>query len=110
VPEPLDAALIFAPAGELVPSALRSVVKGGTVVCGGIHMSDIPSFPYELLWGERTLRSVANLTRQDGHAFLAIAPQVPVRTTVTTYPLDRAGAALDDVRAGRIEGSAVIRF
>jgi propanol-preferring alcohol dehydrogenase len=107
-PEPLDAALIFAPAGELVPAALRAMRKGGTVVCGGIHMSDIPSFPYELLWGERVLRSVANLTRADGQEFLRIASRVPVRTTVTTYPLERAGAALDDLRAGRLTGAAVV--
>jgi alcohol dehydrogenase, propanol-preferring len=107
-PEPLDAALIFAPAGELVPPALRAVRKGGVVVCGGIHMSDIPQLPYELLWGERVLRSVANLTRADGHEFLALAPRVPVRTTVTTYPLERAGLALDDLRAGRLEGAAVV--
>jgi propanol-preferring alcohol dehydrogenase len=108
-PGPLDAALIFAPAGELVPAALRAVRKGGTVVCGGIHMSDIPSLPYELLWGERVLRSVANLTRADAEAFLEIAPRVPVRTTVTTYPLAEAGRALDDLRAGRFEGAAVIQ-
>jgi propanol-preferring alcohol dehydrogenase len=107
-PEELDAAIIFAPVGELVPAALRAVGKGGVVVCAGIHMSDIPSFPYADLWGERVLRSVANLTRDDGEAFLAVAPRVPVRTHVTTYALERAGAALDDVRAGRLEGAAVI--
>jgi propanol-preferring alcohol dehydrogenase len=107
-PEELDAALIFAPVGELVPLALRAIAKGGTVVCAGIHMSDIPSFPYELLWGERTVRSVANLTRRDGEEFLALAPEVPVRTTVTTYPLERAPEALDDLRAGRFHGAAVI--
>ncbi len=107
-PEPLDAAIIFAPAGELVPAALRAVDKGGTVVCAGIHMSEIPAFPYEILWMERTLRSVANLTRRDGAAFLALAPQVPVRTEVTPYPLAEANAALDDLRAGRFEGAAVI--
>jgi propanol-preferring alcohol dehydrogenase len=107
-PEELDAAIIFAPAGELVPAALRAVGKGGTVVCAGIHMSDIPSFPYADLWGERVLRSVANLTRSDGEDFLAIAPQVPVRTRVTTYPLERAGDALDALRAGRLEGAAVV--
>ncbi len=107
-PAELDAALIFAPAGELVPAALRAVSKGGVVVCGGIHMSDIPSFPYELLWGERVLRSVANLTRDDGREFLALAPRVPVRTTVTTYPLERAGAALDALRSGRLVGAAVV--
>ena len=108
VPEPLDAALIFAPAGELVPAALRAVVKGGRVVCGGIHMSDIPAFPYELLWGERVLCSVANLTRRDGRELLDLAPRVPVRTHVTAYPLDRAADALDDLRAGRLVGAAVI--
>jgi propanol-preferring alcohol dehydrogenase len=107
-PEELDAALIFAPAGELVPAALRAIAKGGTVVCGGIHMSDIPSFPYELLWGERVLRSVANLTRYDGERFLALAPQVPVRTEVETHPLERAGEALERVRAGALRGAAVI--
>jgi propanol-preferring alcohol dehydrogenase len=104
----LDGALIFAPAGELVPAALRAVRKGGTVVCGGIHMSDIPSFSYDLLWGERVLRSVANLTRADAEEFLRLAPAVPVRTTVTGYPLADAGRALDDLRAGRLTGAAVI--
>ena len=108
LPAELDAALIFAPAGELVPLALRAVRKGGSVVCGGIHMSDIPAFPYELLWGERTLRSVANLTRQDGRAMLEIAPRVPVRTHVTPYALNDANAALDDLRSGRLTGAAVI--
>jgi alcohol dehydrogenase, propanol-preferring len=107
-PEELDAALIFAPAGELVPAALRAVAKGGTVVCGGIHMSDIPQMPYELLWGERTLRSVANLTRADGEEFLALAPLVPVRTEVETFPLSEANEALDRLRSGRIRGSAVL--
>jgi alcohol dehydrogenase, propanol-preferring len=107
-PEELDAALIFAPAGELVPAALRAVAKGGTVVCGGIHMSDIPQMPYELLWGERTLRSVANLTRADGEEFLALAPLVPVRTEVETFPLGDANEALDRLRSGRIRGSAVL--
>jgi propanol-preferring alcohol dehydrogenase len=107
-PAALDAAIIFAPAGELVPAALRAVRKGGTVVCGGNHMSDIPSFPYADLWGERVLRSVANLTRDDARDFLRVAPRVPVRTTVTTYYLERAGAALDDLRAGRLTGAAVI--
>src|SRR5215208_6342122 len=97
-PEELDAALIFAPAGELVPAALRATAKGGVVVCGGIHMSDIPSFPYELLWGERVLRSVANLTRQDGEEFLALAPDVPVRTEVVPFPLERTNEALDALR------------
>ncbi len=108
-PEPLDAALIFAPAGALVPIALRALAPGGTVVCAGIHMSDIPSFPYADLWRERSIRSVANLTRADGAAFLALAPQVPVRTTVTTYPLAQAEQALADLRAGAFEGAAVLR-
>ena len=108
VPEPLDAALIFAPAGELVPLALGAVAKGGVVVCGGIHMTEIPALPYALLWGERVLRSVANLTRADGHAFLAVAPRVPVRTRVTAYALGDAQQALDDLRAGRFEGAAVV--
>ncbi len=107
-PEDLDAAIIFAPAGELVPAALRTVAKGGVVVCGGIHMSDIPSFPYAVLWGERAVRSVANLTRRDGEEFLALAPLVPVRTEVVPYALDEANEALDDLRSGRIRGAAVI--
>jgi propanol-preferring alcohol dehydrogenase len=107
-PEQLDAAIIFAPAGELVPTALRSLAKGGGVVCAGIHMSDIPSFPYELLWGERTIRSVANLTRIDGEEFLGLAPRVPVRTQVEPFPLAAANDALDRLRAGTIRGAAVI--
>ena len=107
-PEPLDAAIIFAPAGELVPAALKVLAPGGTVVCAGIHMSDIPSFPYEDLWHERTIRSVANLTRLDGQEFLALAPKVPVRTSITVYELDHAEQALSDLRAGRFEGTAVI--
>jgi len=107
-PEPLDAAIIFAPVGPLVPAALRALDRGGMVVCAGIHMSDIPAFPYEILWGERAVRSVANLTRQDGVEFLDLAPRVPVRTTVTEFALDDANDALDAVRHGRIEGSAVI--
>lgn len=107
-PEELDAAIIFAPAGELVPLALRTVAKGGTVVCGGIHMSDIPSFPYEYLWGERTLRSVANLTRRDGVEFLALAPEIPVRTEVELFPLVEAATALDCLRRGAIQGAAVV--
>ena len=107
-PVELDAAIIFAPAGELVPTALRAVAKGGIVVCAGIHMSDIPTFPYSLLWGERSVKSVANLTRRDGAEFLALAPKVPVRTEVTPYPLDKANEALDDLRAGRFTGAAVI--
>jgi propanol-preferring alcohol dehydrogenase len=107
-PEELDAAIIFAPAGTLVPLALRAVARGGTVVCAGIHMSDIPSFPYADLWGERTLRSVANLTRRDGEEFLRLAPRVPLRTAVTAYPLARAGDALEDLRHGRLSGAAVV--
>jgi alcohol dehydrogenase, propanol-preferring len=107
-PEELDAAILFAPAGELVPAALRAVARGGAVVCAGIHMSDIPSFPYELLWGERVLRSVANLTRRDGEEFLALAPRVPVRTEVESFPLERAGEALDRLRAGDVRGAAVL--
>ncbi|MHB0970384.1 MAG: zinc-dependent alcohol dehydrogenase family protein [Thermoanaerobaculia bacterium] len=107
-PAPLDAAIIFAPAGELVPAALRAVRKGGTVICAGIHMSDIPSFPYSILWGERVVRSVANLTRRDGEEFLALAPRVPIRTEITTYPLDAVNEALADLREGRLKGSAVV--
>jgi propanol-preferring alcohol dehydrogenase len=107
-PEPLDAALIFAPAGQLVPAALRAVAPAGVVVCAGIHMSDIPGFPYADLWGERTLRSVANLTRRDAEEFLALAPRVPVRTTVTEFPLEEAETALERLRSGGIEGAAVI--
>ncbi len=107
-PEELDAAIVFAPVGALVPAALRAVARGGTVVCAGIHMSDIPSFPYALLWGERTLRSVANLTRRDGEAFFALAPRVPVRAQVHRYPLERANEALGDLREGRLTGAAVI--
>jgi alcohol dehydrogenase, propanol-preferring len=107
-PEPLDAALIFAPVGPLVPAALRAVVKGGTVVCAGIHMTDIPGFPYADLWGERIIRSVANLTRRDGEDFLALAPRVPVKTRAVAYPLARANEALDDLREGRVEGAAVL--
>ena len=107
-PEPLDAALIFAPVGALVPAALRHVKKGGRVVCAGIHMSDIPSFPYADLWGERSILSVANLTRDDGAEFLARAAEVPVRTTTTTFPLAEANQALDLLRAGKIEGAAVL--
>jgi alcohol dehydrogenase, propanol-preferring len=107
-PEPLDAAIIFAPVGALVPSALRAVKKGGRVVCGGIHMSDIPSFPYRLLWEERHVVSVANLTREDAREFLGLAPQAGVRTEVTRYPLDQANAALADLREGRLQGAAVL--
>lgn len=107
-PELLDAAIIFAPVGELVPHALKALRKGGTVVCAGIYMSDIPSFPYEQLWNERELRSVANLTRRDGEEFLRLAPRVPVHTEITTYPLEQAQQALDDLRNGRVIGSAVI--
>jgi propanol-preferring alcohol dehydrogenase len=108
--EELDAAIVFAPAGELVPAALRALARGGSVVCAGIHMSDIPSFPYELLWEERSLRSVANLTRRDGEEFLALAPRVPVRTEVEEFPLARANEALDRLRAGEIRGAAVLRI
>ncbi len=108
VPEELDGAIVFAPAGELVPAALRAVRKGGEVVCAGIHMSDIPSFPYELLWGERVLRSVANLTRRDGDEFLALAPRVPIRTEVERYALEDAGHALTRLRAGEVRGAAVL--
>ena len=107
-PEPLDAAIIFAPAGALVPAALRASGPGATIVCAGIHMSDIPSLPYRLLWEERTLRSVANLTRADAEEFLALAPRVPVRTTVQPFPLDQAEEALTRLRDGRIEGAAVL--
>jgi len=107
-PEPLGAALIFAPVGALVPTALRALEKGGTVVCAGIHMSDIPGFPYADLWEERVVRSVANLTRQDAIDFLELAPRVPVVTRTVEYPLDRANDAIDDVRRGRIEGAAVL--
>jgi propanol-preferring alcohol dehydrogenase len=107
-PEHLEAAIVFAPDGALVPIALAALAAGGTLVLAGIHMTDIPSFPYELLWHERTIRSVANLTRDDGHQFLALAPGVPVRTEVTTYPLEAAGRALDDLRAGRFRGAAVV--
>src|SRR3954464_6666874 len=107
-PEELDAAIIFAPVGALVPAALRAVAKGGTVVCAGIHMSDIPSFPYEILWGERVVRSVANLTRQDGIEFMRVAPEVPVRTQVEAFPLERANEALDNLRAGRVRGATAI--
>jgi propanol-preferring alcohol dehydrogenase len=107
-PEPLEASLIFAPVGPLVPAALKATAPGGVVVCAGIHMSDIPSLPYELLWHERTLRSVANLTREDGHEFLALAPRIPVRTEVTEYPLERVNEALEDLRGGRFRGAAVV--
>jgi propanol-preferring alcohol dehydrogenase len=107
-PAPLDAAILFAPVGALVPAALRATAKGGTVVCAGIHMSEIPAFPYELLWGERKVVSVANLTRRDGDEFLRIAPRVPVRTEVETFPLEAANEALARLRAGRIEGAAVL--
>jgi alcohol dehydrogenase, propanol-preferring len=107
-PEELDGAIIFAPVGALVPTALRAVAKGATVVCAGIHMSDIPEMPYEILWGERVLRSVANLTRADGVEFLQLAPQVPVRTAVETHPLERANEALGRLRAGEVRGAAVL--
>jgi propanol-preferring alcohol dehydrogenase len=107
-PEELDAAIIFAPVGALVPAALRAVARGGTVVCAGIHMSDIPSFPYEILWGERSVRSVANLTRRDGLEFLSLAPKVPVRTEVMPFPLQEANEALETLRSGKIRGAAVL--
>jgi propanol-preferring alcohol dehydrogenase len=109
-PEELDAAIIFAPAGDLVPAALRAIAKGGTVVCAGIHMSDIPRFPYEILWGERMVRSVANLTRRDGEEFLALAPQVPVHTEVEVFPLEQANEALERLRSGLVRGGAVLRL
>ncbi len=109
-PEELDAAIIFAPAGELVPVALRAVAKGGTVVCGGIHMSDIPSFPYAILWGERTIRSVANLTHADGVEFLRLAPTIPIRTETETFKLEDANEALARLRAGDIRGAAVLKI
>jgi propanol-preferring alcohol dehydrogenase len=107
-PEPLDAALIFAPVGSLVPAALAATRKGGTVVCGGIHMSDIPAFPYRILWEERVLRSVANLTRRDAEEFLGLAPEAGVRTETVTYQLDQANAALGDLRSGALQGAAVL--
>jgi alcohol dehydrogenase, propanol-preferring len=109
-PEELDAAIIFAPAGELVPIALRHVRKGGTVVCGGIHMSDIPSFPYSVLWGERVVRSVANLTHEDGVEFLRLAPTIPIKTEVETFALERANEALARLRAGDVRGAAVLEL
>lgn len=109
-PELLDAAIIFAPIGDLIPQALRAVCKGGIVVCAGIHMSDIPSFPYDILWGERSICSVANLTRQDGEEFLKLAPKIPIKTEVTLYPLNKVNEALDDLRKGRFTGSAVIKI
>jgi propanol-preferring alcohol dehydrogenase len=108
-PEELDGAIVFAPVGALMPAALRATAKGARVISAGIHMSEIPAFPYEVLWEERTLGSVANLTRADGEEFLALAPQVPVRTEVEVYPLERANEALDDLRAGRFRGAAVLR-
>ena len=107
-PVKLDAAIIFAPAGELVPQALKAVAKGGTVVCGGIHMSDIPAFPYSILWEERSITSVANLTRRDGEEFMALAPKVPVRTEVETFPLEDANEALHRLRVGKVQGAAVL--
>lgn len=107
-PQELDAAILFAPVGALVPTALRAVRKGGTVVCGGIHMSDIPSFPYDILWGERVVKSVANLTRKDAIEFLELAPKIPVRTEIQEYSLNEANRALDDLRDGRLQGAAVL--
>jgi propanol-preferring alcohol dehydrogenase len=109
-PEELDAAIVFAPVGALVPKALRAVAKGGSVVCAGIHMSDIPSFPYEYLWGERVLRSVANLTRDDGERFTRLAPEIPVRTQVEAFPLERANEALDKLRGGDVRGAVVLQL
>jgi propanol-preferring alcohol dehydrogenase len=108
-PEELDAAIIFAPVGALVPAALAAVRKGGTVVCGGIHMSDIPSFPYDLLWGERAVCSVANLTRKDAAEFMEIAPKVPVRTTTQPFALEQANEALNQLRSGKLQGAAVLK-
>jgi propanol-preferring alcohol dehydrogenase len=107
-PAPLDGAIIFAPVGALVPLALQALRKGGTLVCGGIHMSDIPAMPYSLLWGERTIRSVANLTRRDGTEFLALAGQIPIRTEIETFPLADANDALNRLRAGQLTGAAVL--
>jgi propanol-preferring alcohol dehydrogenase len=107
-PEPLDAAILFAPVGALVPAALRAVRPGGIVVCAGIHMSDIPSFAYDLLWRERTVRSVANLTRRDGEAFLKRAARTTLRVDTTSYPLEKANEALSDLRAGNLRGAAVL--
>jgi len=107
-PEPLDAAIIFAPSGELVPQALKAVAPGGIVVCGGIHMSDIPSFPYEILWKERTVCSVANLTRRDGEEFMALASRFPIKTTIQTFPLSEANQALTNLRTGKLQGAAVL--
>lgn len=107
-PEPLDAAIIFAPVGSLVPAALQAVARGGTVVCAGIHMSDIPAFPYRLLWEERVVRSVANLTRQDGEEFLALAPEIPIQTQVEAFPLAAANEALEALRSGRVQGAVVL--
>ncbi len=109
-PKSLDAAILFAPVGDLVPLALRAVAKGGVVVCAGIHMSDIPSFPYSILWGERQIRSVANLTRRDGEKFLGLAPQIPIETHVKVYPLEKANEALADLRSGKLEGAAVLKI
>jgi propanol-preferring alcohol dehydrogenase len=109
-PEKLDAAIIFAPVGALVPAALRAIAKGGSVVCGGIHMSDIPSFPYVDLWGERAICSVANLTRRDGQEFLEIAPRVPVKTQTEVFPLEQANIALDKLRSGKLNGAAVLKI
>jgi propanol-preferring alcohol dehydrogenase len=109
-PDELDAAIIFAPVGVLVPAALAAVRKGGTVICGGIHMSEIPAFSYDLLWGEREVCSIANLTREDAHEFMRIAPEVPVHTTTETFPLEQANEALDKLRSGKVEGAAVLKI
>lgn len=109
-PEKLDGAIIFAPVGSLVPMSLKAVKRGGTVVCAGIHMSDIPSFPYKILWGEKTLKSVSNLTRKDGEEFLKVIPKIPIKTKVTTYSLEELNQAISDLREGKIEGSAVVEI
>jgi alcohol dehydrogenase, propanol-preferring len=109
-PEELDAAIVFAPVGELVPAALRALARGGVVVCAGIHMSDIPSFPYELLWQERSIRSVANLTRQDGEEFLVLAPQAVGRTKVSIFPIEDANEALNHLRRGEVQGAVVLNL
>ncbi len=109
-PEKLDAVIIFAPVGKLVPQALKAIKKGGRIVCAGIHMSDIPNFPYKDLWEERSIESVANLTRQDGVDFMKLAPKIPVKSNVNTYPLEEANEALNDLREGNVEGSAVLEI
>ena len=107
-PEEMDAAILFAPVGALIPEALRHTAKGGTVVCAGIHMSDVPAFPYSILWGERSIRSIANLTRRDGEEFLGIAPKAGIRTEVETFKLEQANEALERLRSGKVRGAAVL--